>query len=388
MMLSPLAGRARRAACLLFVSLIACSPEEPPATALADDDGAFALPVTARPVVLQNRYEVTEAYAGRVVSHRQSALGFERGGRLVEVRVDQGDRVEAGQVLAVLDRDALLAREQEWLAQVAQSEARLGLARLTSGRTRNLAASDSASRQQLDQATYEERALAAQLAGAQASLAAVRVDLADSELVAPFAGVITARLADEGTVVAAGQPLLELIEDRELEVEIGLPVERAVGLTPGSRHPLEIDGRTVEAELQVVVSQVRPGTRTQVAVFRLIDPPPMIRSGSMARLALTRTIPGDGFWVPIGALAESRRGLWSVYALREADGHAERFRLDRRQVEVIHTEADRAFVRGTVQDGESLMATGLHRVVPGQLVRVVATRSEIADRELRPTAIQ
>ena len=72
-----------------------------------------------------------------------------------------------------------------------------------------------------------------------------------------------------------------------------------------------------------------------------------------------------GFWMPTEALAESQRGLWSAYTLKSQDNM---YVLERRPVELLHIETDRAFVRGTLEHGDVVVAGGLHRLVPGQMV--------------------
>lgn len=70
----------------------------------------------------------------------------------------------------------------------------------------------------------------------------------------------------------------------------------------------------------------------------------------------------------------SERGLWSVYVLTEPetespDEATDVYSVSRRDVEVVHTEGDRALVRGTLQPGEPTITSGAHRMVPGQLVQ-------------------
>jgi len=346
------------------------------ATALSE-----ALPVEVLRVEQLDAYEVAMRYAGRVVSRRTSELGFDRGGRLVALAVDEGDRVAAGQRLASLDTRELEARRRELGAQVeaararvAEIEARLALAKLTTGRRRQLLERDSISAQHFDESHYEEQAIAATLAAARADIAAaesarrsVDVSLDLSHLRAPYAGSVVARLADEGSVVSPGQRILTLVEDGVLEVRVGVPPEAARELEPGAAHAIEIGGRSHPARLHALLETVETETRTVTAVFRFDERPAGVRDGELARVALAVRNPARGFWLPIGALTESRRGLWSVYVLDESgDGP----RVERRELEVLHAESDRAFVRGTLSDGEAVVATGLHRLVPGQRVRV------------------
>ncbi len=373
-----------------------------PSETTEEDAGSLRLPVVGLEVSALDGYRVATRYSGRIVARRRSELGFDRGGRLLSVEVDEGDRVEAGQRLASLDARELRARRRELDAQVAASrarvkemEARLSLAERTTERRRELLARESISAQRFDESRFEQEALAAQLAAARADIAATRsartsVDVALdlSNLVAPYAGSITARSADEGTVVSPGQHLLTLVEDGVLEVRVGLPPEVAAGLSAGTVHELEVAGAMHPARLHALLETVETDTRTVTAVFRFEDGPAGVRDGELARVAIETEHPGRGFWLPISALTESRRGLWSAFAL-EGDRPGN-LRVSRRTLEVIHAEADRVFVRGTLTDGEWVVASGLHRLVPGQRVRRIEgepepgrARSEAKETEAR-----
>ena len=365
-----------------------------PAPSGLPSEPAAALPVEVLRVHQVDSYEVATRHAGRVVSRRTSELGFDRGGRLVSLTVDEGDRVEASQPLARLDVRELAARRGELTAQleaararVGEIEARLALAKLTTDRRRQLLERESISAQRFDESRYAEQALVATRAAALADIAAaesarrsVDVALDLSTLKAPYAGSIVARLADEGTVVTPGQRILTLVEDGVLEVRVGLPPEATRQLIPGGEHEVEIGGQTHPAHLHALLETVAADTRTVTAVFRFEDPPLGVRDGELARVAVATKTAARGFWLPITALTESRRGLWSAYAVSEAGGGP---RVERRELEVLHAESDRVFVRGTLQDGEAVVATGLHRLVPGQRVRI-QTRAGASDPGVEP----
>ncbi|MBW2312724.1 MAG: efflux RND transporter periplasmic adaptor subunit [Deltaproteobacteria bacterium] len=374
--------------------LIACTPVlavaalwaagNSPAEATAEAPAPLApavLPVTVLEAREADTYEVATRYAGRVVSRRTSELGFDRSGRLISIEVDEGDRVETGQRLAGLDVRELEARRHELDAQVdaaqarvTEIEARLALAKVTTQRRRQLLERDTISAQLFDESRYAEQGVAASLAAAQADIAAAKsarhsidVALDLSTLAAPYAGSIVARLADEGSVVSPGQRILTLVEDGVLEVRVGLPPEVARSLEPGTEHAIEIDGRMHPAKLHALLDTVETDTRTVTALFRFAERPMGVLDGELARVAVVTQTPTRGFWLPITALTESRRGLWSAYVVEEANG---RLTVGRRELEVIHAESDRVFVRGTLRGGERVVATGLHRLVPGQQVRL------------------
>lgn len=359
------AGLLAAAACAAGAWLLA----RPPAEATAESGAADALPVTVRRVDRIASYAVTETHAGRVVNRRASDLGFDRSGRLDEVAFEEGDRVEEGDLLARLDTRELRSLRRQAIAEARRIEAQLALAKVTTQRRNKLHAADHLAPQELDEAIYSEEATAAGLESARAAVQNIDVRLELSEIRAPYAGTIEDRFLDEGTVVSPGAPILRIVEDRELEVQMGVPPAAVAGLAPGSIHLLEIDGVEHPARLHAVLPTVETDTRTVRVVFRLEEEGAAVRAGSLARLTLETSVPGEGFWLPLTALAESRRGLWSAYVVLDDESGS---RVDRRQVEVIHAASDRVFVRGALRTGERVVVTGIHRLVPGQRVRVSA----------------
>jgi len=337
---------------------------------------ATPLPVTVVEIRLADRFEIHERLAGRVVARRRSQLGFERSGRLARIEVEEGERVEEGALLARLDTRELEARRRELSARVESTRSRLELARITAGRQRELRRADSVSPQALDEALANESTLQAQLAADRAALEHVEVGLELSSLRAPYPAVIVRRLADEGSITSPGQSVLAVLEDGVQELQLGVPPELAGGLEPGRAYEIESGSLTLEARLRSIVPELDPATRTQTAILEIpreADPAGRLVDGSLAWVRLAREIETRGAWVPLGALAEGRRGTWTAFAVvpdtdTDTDTAA---RIERRQVEVIQAEAQRAFVRGTLRDGDRIVGDGLHRLVPGMRVEVV-----------------
>ncbi|MEO1370275.1 MAG: biotin/lipoyl-binding protein, partial [Acidobacteriota bacterium] len=109
--------------------LTSTSDEVDPAAAVAEPS-----PVNVVVARLDGGYDVERSFTGRVEARRSSHLGFELGGRLTAVTVEEGDRVRRGQVLARLDTDRLEARRRSAAAQLEQATAEMTLAELTRGR--------------------------------------------------------------------------------------------------------------------------------------------------------------------------------------------------------------------------------------------------------------
>lgn len=315
---------------------------------------------------------IAEFYPGLISARRQSALGFERAGRIDRVHVDVGDRVVAGDVLARLDIRAVEAQIAAADAQTAEAAAQTALASETESRQAQLLERGHISQQRFDEVRTATRAALARQNAAAAAADALRVQLDLSVMTAPFNGVVTARRADEGAIASPGQPLLELVELDQLEVNVGLPQSVAASFGPGDTVQFAVDGNnaSLSGRFRASSSVVDRQTRTVTAVFD-VEPGQAAAAGQIARLSVQTAIGTDGFWVPTAALAEGRRGLWSVYVL--APTANDTYRLEPRVVETVRVEAERIYVRGAVTDGELLLASGLQRITPGQIV-IPATR--------------
>lgn len=334
--------------------------------AVADLSLAQASPAVVETLVVEytGSARIEARFPGLVAARRESVLAFSAGGRLDVVHVNVGDRVVRGDVLAQLDTRTLEAQLGAARADAQAAQAQAALARTTLERQQQLVERGHVSVQRLDEAGAAARAADAQAAAARAGARALEVQLELARLQAPFDGVITRRNADEGAVLGAGTPLFHLVEDAVLEFRVGLPVADAAQLTPGNDYVLESGARRVTARLRALTGVVDTGTRAVEAVFEL-DGGQGVVPGEVARLVLPGSLQERGFWAPLTALAEGRRGLWTVYQLTNGGGE---YALEPRSVELLHTEGGQVYLRGAVEDGATILAAGIQRVTPGQRV--------------------
>ncbi|MEM7579194.1 MAG: efflux RND transporter periplasmic adaptor subunit [Cyanobacteria bacterium P01_A01_bin.80] len=390
---------------------------------------ARPLPVSTLRVETVNSYQVLRTYTGEIAAIRTSELGFERGGKLVEVFVKEGDRVRAGQPIAKLDVSNLQMQKLQLEAQKAQAQARLD--ELIAGpRSQDIAASRAAvddlkqqlqlqktklqrrkylygegaiAREQLDEIAFGKDSLNARLRQAQsnlnellagtrteqiaaqraavkqleASISDLQINITKSTIKAPFAGIVSARQIDEGTVVNTGQAVVRLVENTSPEARIGMPTTVVNRLRVGSPQRVQINNQTYSARVASILPEVNSSTRTQVVVLKLESSLiSKMNPGQTVRLQLTDNIPTQGFWLPNKALTQGLRGLWTSYVLTKpykenTSTSRNAFVLEQRSVEILHQESDRVLVRGTLQEGDKIVANGLHRLVPGQMVRPI-----------------
>jgi len=363
-------------AAVIFIAatLITSRPAE---TAIIE--ASAPLKVTTLKANHADGYSIEEAYSGQLKAHRSSQLGFEQGGLLIEIQVDEGDRVETDQLLAQLDTRRLKSKRAVLEAQITSFEAGVReakadtiLTKATAQRHKKLSKLGKVSRQSLEEsvasanrATARKQAAQARLQQARAELDALKVSLELAELRAPYGGRIATRSFDEGAAVSAGQTVLTLIESEQMEAHVGIPQRALPSMTLERTYELTIDGERVMGRLSKISPKIDPLTRTVNVIFKLDKTDTEYRDGQAMQLRLRRRINQAGFWVPISALAEGRRGLWTAYALAHSDQGA---LLETRALQVLHTEATRVFVKGTLQDGEQLVSAGLHRLVAGQRV--------------------
>jgi RND family efflux transporter MFP subunit len=313
-------------------------------------------------------FQVQRRIVGRVEAAQRVDIGFEQGGKIDTILVDQGESVLAGQQLALLDKRLLEVAGKELQAQMLEARARLALVVSSLERQQSLKKQGFSAEQQLDELAAEKQALSAGIERLNASLDANRLQLEKAVLVAPYDGVISQRFEDEGAVVGAGGPVLQLLESNQLEAVFGVPVNMANGLKIGGEYPVTVGNDTFQASLLAVGSDLNAITRTVKLRFSL--PSVNLRDGELALLMLFRNVEEPGYWLPVSALADGVRGLWNSYVLEPVGEN--QYRVEALNVGVLHVEEKRVYVSADFDD-KQVIAAGLHRVVPGQIVSSVAT---------------
>ena len=355
----------RRALCLLLTELC---------WLLTVNTARAETAVSYLPAEQVSSFEATRVYSGRTVPGRASELGFKFGGELAAVFVDIGDEIASGTQIAALDSASLEAGLAQADADVNLAAANLlaldaetQLARQTEARFRSLRDSGHTSAQIYDEQRLALRAKEAQLSVAKASLQRAQANhrsasilLEESRLEAPFDGIIQNRYMDEGAQARAGEPVVRLVETSNREAHVGIPESMLEAMRPGQTYTLRWGDSRIPATLKTLLPEVDLESRTVSAVLQLTDE--TIPLGAVVELELRHRVESPGYWLPLTALTESDRGLWGVFVINGKST------AERRLVEIVHTESDRAFVRGTLNPGDRIISTGVQRIVPGQQV--------------------
>ncbi|HZI26799.1 MAG TPA: efflux RND transporter periplasmic adaptor subunit [Gemmatimonadaceae bacterium] len=174
-------------------------------------------------------------------------------GRVMEVRVREGDVVAAGAVLVRLDDRDLAARREQADAGVRAADAAHNEARLQADRLRSLFADSAAPRAHLDAAEAGLVRAEQAVRGARAMAAEVEALTDYAEVRAPFGGVIVQSLVDPGAFVAPGMPLVRIEDPSRLRVVAAVPPSTASAVHRGSRVGVSIEGTSITGTVEGVV---------------------------------------------------------------------------------------------------------------------------------------
>lgn len=326
------------------------------------------LPVATVQYAVDDGYQRQVSFLGLIRAGQRSNIGFEVPGLVVSVPIREGSLVVAGQEIARLDTAQLQARRSAVAADLQGVTAELELARLKEARQRDLRDTGAVSEETYDETRLRAKALEAQRLSAAAQLESIDLDITKSVLYAPYDGMVAERMVNEGAVVSTGTAIARIVSSGLREAHIGIAVEQAARLTPSTSYPLLVRGQQVETTLRSIRPDIDPATLTTTAVFELPGGVAGL-DGEPVALTLDETVDVAGGWLPIKSLIEGERGLWTVLRL---DNQGDSTVTLREAVEVLHVDGDRAYVRGTLVEGQRVVADGIHRVTPGTPVADVS----------------
>lgn len=315
----------------------------------------------------QNQYTVLREYMGKVVAKQETLLSFEYAGRIDNIMVDAGDTVTQGQVLATQDTELLSIKLLELQAQIQQVNAQITLNKTNVKRIKSLINEGHASEQRFDELTAEQAILAAQFDGLQANLASLRYQINKAKLIAPYSGVIGERYAAQGNVVAAGSSAFQLIKQSQQEVSVGVPLEIASTLELQQVLSVTIGEQQFNAAIIAIGQQLNMSNRT-VNVRLALEQHHERFNGQIARVAINQVITEPGYWVPMSAVTDGIRGQWNIYLADNTDDN-DVFVVKAMTVRILHADHDNAYISRIANEPINIIASGLHRYVPKELIR-------------------
>jgi RND family efflux transporter MFP subunit len=323
-----------------------------------------ALTVTAEVVQLRNLERHVEA-SGTVNAWRDVPVGAETGGlTALEVNVDEGSQVKAGELLVKLDDRLLQAQVNQQRAAVASAKATLAKNAAALKRSEALATQGFLSKANLDVATADQQTAQAQLQTAEAALAETLAKLDQTNIRAPVSGLVSSRTVVKGQIVSAGAELLRIVRDGQLELSAQIPEADLQSVHAGALAEVSDEqGHKAMGRIRVVTPLV--DSQTRLALARITLPIGSgFSTGEFGRAVI------DAGHVPVVAVPQDaivfRDGKPNVLVIDAAD------RLHQRAVQTGERSDGYVAIIDGVRAGERVAVAGAGFLGEGDLVTVKA----------------
>jgi len=301
---------------------------------------------------------------GNVVAWQEAVIGPEIANyRITEVRVQVGDQVRKGQVLARIASDTVASELAETKAAVAELEASAAEAKANAERARELKEKGFYSSQLNTQYQTAEHTALARLAAARARQQAAGLKMDKTGVLAPDDGVISARSATVGSLTQPGQELFRLIRGGRLEWRAEVPSADLGKLRAGVLATLTApSGETVKGTVRAVAPSVDPQTRSGL-VYVDLPATSAIRAGMFARGEF-QLAQSPALTLPQSALV-LREGFAYVFRLEGED------RVAQTKVELGRRLGERVEIVSGLAAGARVVETGAGFLADGDAVKVV-----------------
>lgn len=311
----------------------------------------------------------TATYPGEVKARFEAPLGFRVAGKIVARKVQIGDLVQPGQVIAALDPSDLDLRHRAATAAVAAAQATYVQTHADLARYRELLARGNTAKADYDRRLNAFRVAEAALQQAKADLATAANQLDYAQLTADTLGIVTAVLAEAGQVVAAGTPVVRLARPEEIEVAVDVPENRLDEIRKASRITASLwsdRDRTLPARLREIAPNADPVSRTYAVRVSLTGDLAGVGLGMTATVSFRQ--PDGRVLAAIPATALYRLGERpAVWVFDRAAGT-----VALAAVEVARYGDHTVLLSGGVPDGTLIVTAGVHKLEPGQKVRDLA----------------
>lgn len=288
-------------------------------------------------------------------------------GRLVLLRVAEGDAVRQGEVLGEVETGPVSAELQQAEATAREAAAAARAAEAKRARTEVLVQHGVAARQEAEQDQSAEAAAVAAEQRARAAVDVARRNVGRSQLKAPFDGIVTAVFIRQGEAVdGTGQPVLQVSAVDPVELRAFVPQEDAARVHAGMRAVLTVEGLTGTRPGEVFAVSPAIDARSGNVLVRLRFPNPTgaLRLGAFGRAGIVLAEEGSAFPLPSSALLPRADGGLGVAVVE--DGKVRGV-----PVTVWSEEGGQAVVQGPLQDGQDVIVEGGYSLPDGAGVEVV-----------------
>ncbi len=331
---------------VISLGLAGCGEKPPHAAAAGQTVAAQVITLAA------GQAQGYETVPGTVTASQEVQLGSRLSGYLRGLQVHVGEQVQAGQLLFEVDPAEVDSQVAQAQAGLAQAEANFGNAQSNYERFKKLYDAQAIPQKQWDQVQSQYEMAKAQVAAARAGTGSAAAQLRYARVRAPFSGVVTQKMLQNGALVAPGNPVLTLANPQQLEVECSVGEQAFARLRLGQQLQLSNDGKTITATVRDLVPVSDPMTHSHLVKLTL-PANSGLQAGSFVQVQVPESGATATLRIPAQALLQ-RAGIPGVFVVNQ-QGVAE-YRMVR---------------PGQVSDGKVDILSGL---APGE--RIVVTQLE------------
>ena len=303
--------------------------------------------------------EAEWSFLGDVTALQQAKLAAGASGEVRRVLVRVGDRVKEGDLLVEIDPSLAAARVRAAEAARNAGDAELERARRDAERL-STAGPDIAAGAEIEQAESEQKRAAAERKRREAAAAEARAELGRHRVRAPFQGVVAMRAVDPGDWVDPGIQVVELVDDRGVEVLASVPPEVARYLDIGHKAALRYRGDGVSATIKGIVPALDSESRTVRLRLAPDESSVWLLPGAAVEVVITvERSEANSLVIPRDALVY---GIAKTQVVKSVDGKAAPV-----PVEVLARGRERVLIRASdLAEGDTVVTRGNERVFPGQ----------------------
>ncbi len=315
----------------------------------------------------------TMALTGSLRALNQAAVKARVSGQVREVMVREGEAVSAGQVLINMDPREYQARVDQAQGALVAARGQLDIAVKTRDSNQALLAKGFISQNAYTTAASQYEIARANVDSARGALDAARKSLADTVIVAPLSGLVSSRTVQPGEKVSPDNPLLNIVDLRQLELEAAVPASEIMRVALGQQVQVSVEGmaESVPGTVVRINPATQSGSRSIMTYIRIDNPNRTLRAGMFAEAQLTLASKAGVLTVPQSAL-QSSAGKSYVYAIESG-------KLAQKPVTLgMHGRDDTGAaveISGGLQPGAQIVRANLGDLPIGTPARLVKARS-------------
>jgi len=317
---------------------------------------------------------------GSVKAYVESPIYARTSGYLKKWTKDIGSRVNSGDLLAEIDTPEIDQQLVQARADLNTSQANLNLSAITAARYQDLIKTDSVSKQDVDNANGDLAAKRAMVQSAEANVKRLEDLESFKRVYAPFAGVITQRNVDIGTLINAGnggsatKEMFDLAQIDPLRVFVSVPEAYGPSIHAGLKACLELTefpDRRFCGQVARTANAIDPGTRTLLTEVDVPNPSNTLLPGSYAQVHFDAKLAGQRSSLPINALLFRPEG--TIVAVVGSDG-----RLNLKRVTIGRDLGTSLEILQGIDPADNIVVNPPDSLEQGQQVRIASPAGEAA----------